>query len=179
VVLRSEKSMGKIFRLFSEKNYKEIVKEIGINRYGIFQEGDVVPGDILKEPLPFKNYNCVVAGTGTTLEFCVINTNYENQIEIPENSQVIDVRLLRFDDKHGEPHYNADDLIIFPTSSGDILKLHRKDAPDHYIEIAKAAGIQGLADAYKLPRDKSGETSGYHERGAHLHFPLIPITKRK
>lgn len=166
--------MVKTFKLFPEKRYKEIVKEVGAYQYHIYDKDELVPGGIFYKELNIQNYNCVVAGTGSTLSMYSVQIDPVQKIVIPKNEQVIVVRLLRFDDKHGAPHYNADDQIIFPTVAGDIVRLSRKDAPDHYVEIAQHANISSIADAYKLPNNKSGSVDKYAEKGAKLQVKLMP-----
>ena len=108
------------------------------------------------------------------LSSCSVQIDSAQKLVIPKNEQVIVVRLLRFDDMHGSPHYNADDQIIFPTIDGDIVRLARKDAPDHYIEIAEHTNISSIADAYKLPEFKFGSVDKYSEKGAKLQVELMP-----
>lgn len=165
--------MDKLFKLFPENKYKEIVKEVGVYQYCIYDKNESVPGGIFSGELNIQNYNCVVAGTGSTLSMYSVQIDHIQKIVIPKDEQVIVVRLLRFDDKHGSPHYNADDQIIFPTADGAIVRLARKDAPDHYIEIAKHANISSIADAYKLPQNKYGSVDKYSEKGAKLQVELL------
>ncbi|MDD4893981.1 MAG: hypothetical protein PHW54_01535 [Candidatus Omnitrophica bacterium] len=166
--------MAKIFKLFPENRYKEIVREVGIYQYCIYDKDESVPGGIFNKELNIQNYNCVVAGTGSTLSMYSVQIDPVQKIIIPKGEQVIVVRLLRLDDKHGSPHYNADDQIIFPTIDGNIVRLARKDAPDHYIEIAKHTNISNIVDAYKLPEFKFGSVDKYSEKGAKLQVELMP-----
>jgi hypothetical protein len=172
---RTSEKMSKIFKFFPEKKYREIIKELGVHRYCIYDKGETIPGDVFSKTLGIEEFNCVVAGTGGTDTIYTIRHPLERQVVIPSGEQVIVVRLLRADHKHGKPHYNADDQIIFPTVDGDILRLSRKDAPDHYLEIAKNANMLTIADAFKLPKDKSGDVEKYTERGAKLHVDLLPL----
>lgn len=166
--------MAKIFKLFPERRYKEIIKEVGVYQYHIYDKDESVPGEIFQKELNIQNYNCIVAGTGSTLSMYSVQIDPVHKIVIPKNEQVIVVRLLRFDDRHGTPHYNADDQIIFPTVAGDIVRLARKDAPDHYVEIAQHTNISSIVDAYKLPDNKSGSVDKYTEKGAKLQVELLP-----
>lgn len=170
--------MAKIFKLFPEKKYTEIVQEVGLYRYCIYNKDEKVPGGIFNKELSIQNYNCVVAGTGSTLSMYSVQIDPVQKIVIPKDEQVIVIRLLRFDNAHGEPHYNADDQIIFPTIDGDIVRLARKDAPDHYIEITKHTNISNIADAYKLPHQKSGSVDKYSEKGAKLQVELVPYKNK-
>lgn len=160
--------------VFSEDSYKEILKEVGPFRYSIYDPGELVPGNIFSKALNLENYNCVVAGTGSTLAFCDLTLPNSKRIVIPKDSPVIVVRLLHEDTLHGTPHYNADDQIIFPTLQGNIFRLPRKDAPDHYREIVGTTNLFSIATAYQLPSSKSGPISQYTENGARLHIELSP-----
>ena len=166
--------MTQKLKLFPEKKYDEILKEVGSFRYVIYEPGESIPGNIFSQSLEIENYNCVVAGTGDTLLPCLLALPTHKNIVIPQGSPVIVVRLLREDRSHGELHYNADDQIIFPTVEGNIFRLSRKDAPDHYLQIAGTANILTIATAYSLPSDKCGPIGQYSERGARLYVDLMP-----
>jgi hypothetical protein len=164
--------MSDKLKIFPEKGYKEILQEVGKFRYAIYDKGETVPGDVFRRTLAIEQYNCVVAGTGSTVSLCALSLPENKQVVIPQNSPVVVVRLLRKDDKHGVVHYNADDQIIFPTEEGNIFRLARKDAPDHYLAIAAVSYTMPVADAFKLPLDKSGPIDKYSARGAKLHLNL-------
>jgi len=174
----------KKYNLFPESNYKEIIESIGSLRYCVFEPSEKMPGPIFSRPLEIQNYNCVVAGTACTvtdynIEFIGVNQPKRVEFVIPKNSEVIVVRLLRHDEEHGLPHYNADDQIIFPVETGDILRVARKDAPDHYLKIAENSGMRNIADAYKLPEAKSGPIEKYSAKGATLQINLLSNVKKK
>jgi len=156
---------------FPEKSYFEMVQEIGSYNYQIFDKQESVPGNFTKE-LKIAKYNWVVAGTGATL------SNYsfiEHGIDftIPKGEQLIITRLLREDSASGELHFNADDYLIFPTKSGNIFRMKRNRAPDHFVQISNLAKIKTIADAYRLPKEKKGPIKNYFENGASLHIKLV------
>lgn len=169
--------MNKI-KYFPEKNYIEIIDSVGSLNYCIFEKKETVPGNIFPRQMAIQNYNSIVAGTGCTVTDYTIefigSKEKKEEVIIPAGGEVIVVRLLRYDDRHGLPHYNADDQIIFPTKKGDILRLPRNDAPDHYIKIAETSRIKNVADAYRLPEEKSGPVEKYSAKGAKLHIDLLP-----
>jgi len=170
--------MKNIFKLFPAKNYKKVISSIGKYGYCIFEKEELLPGDIFRKELPFSNYNCVVGGTGTTLSNYVFTPEIVKEAQkiiIPKGEQVIVVRLLRFDDTHGEPHFNADDQMIFPTKEGHVFRFSRKDAPDHYLKISGDTNLLTVADAYKLPKTKHGPIEKYSEKGAKLHVEFLPF----
>jgi len=162
-------------KIFPEKQYREILDEVGSYRYAIYEQDELIPGNLFTKTLGIENYHCVVAGTGDTLSICTLILSNAKEIIIPQGSPVVVVRLLREDLSHGEPHYNADDQIIFPTVGGDIFRLPRKDAPDHFFKIAGTANMLTIADAYHLPEEKSGPITQYSEKGARLHIDLFPV----
>lgn len=166
-----------MFKVVDENDYKNIVQEIGSYQYHIYDQGELMPGSIFGKIVKLKNYNCVLAGTSVTATAYTIEGDYQDKITVPARAQIVVVRLLRYDTTHGEPHYNADDQLIFPAKSGDIYRFSRKDAPDHYLGISGDAKILSIADAYKLPIDKSGPVVKYSERGAELHVDLLPDGK--
>jgi len=166
--------MASIIKIFPEKDYKEIINEIGPFHYCIYEKGEILPGSVLPSTLPFQNYSCVVAGSGSTTSICTLKFNQE-EIIIPVGAQVIISRLLRFDNSHGEPHYNANDQLIFPTTNGNIFRLARNDAPDHYKKIINNTNMLTIAEAYQLPESKYGPIAKYGEKGAKLHLELHPI----
>src|SRR3989338_8388631 len=167
--------MGRKLKIFPEKQNREILNKVGSFRYSIYEQGESIPGNLFTKALDIENYNCVVAGTGGTLSLCKLILPNAAEITIPQGSPVIVVRLLREDLSRGEPHYNADDQIIFPTAGGDIFRLPRKDAPDHYLQIAGTANMLTIANAYHLPQEKSGPIARYSEKGARLDIELFPV----
>ena len=104
-------------KIFQEDNFKEMITEIGPWNYHIYDKGESLPGKLLKRDLDITKYNCVVAGTGCTIANYSILCHNQPEIIIPKGEPVMVLRLLRYDDRHGEPHYNANDQIIFPTIS--------------------------------------------------------------
>jgi hypothetical protein len=167
--------MSSIFKVFPKNDYKEIIGEIRPYHYYIYEKEERLPGNILPRTLPFSNYNCVVAGSGSALSCCVLKCSPRQEIVIPKDAQVIVTRLLRFDDTHEEPHYNANDQLIFPTISGQIFRLARNDAPDHFKKIIDKSNMSTIADAYQLPEAKYGPIAKYGEKGAKLYIELYPI----
>jgi hypothetical protein len=157
---------------FPEKNFQEIINEVGPWNYHIYDKGEHMPGQLLKKELDIAKYNCVIAGTGCTISnYSIIYPN-QPDIVIPAGEPIMVVRLLRYDDSHGEPHYNADDQIIFPTQSGHCYRLSRRDAPDHFIKISDNSTIALIANAYNLPKEKRGPIEQYTSRGASLHIDI-------
>lgn len=158
---------------FSEKKYKEIVEEIGPNKYQIFEKGESLPG-VFFQSLALQNYNWVLAGTSSTLSTYTF-TDYKFKTTIPKGEQLIIQRLLRFDDSHGDPHYNADDYVIFPTQAGHVFRMQREKAGDHFIEITNLGGMKSLAEAFHLPKLKHGPIQNYNEDGASLPIKIINL----
>lgn len=169
--------MSKKFKIkkFDEKKYKAILKEVDLGHYQLFLQGEKLPGDLFSKINHISNYSHVIAGTGVTNhQFAITSVNF-SEIVIPKASQVSVVRFLRYDNSHGEPHYNVDDTIIFPDIKGDIYSFHRKDAPDHFIAISGDSHIISIADAYKLSSEKAGTIEQYKEKGASLHIEVEPL----
>ncbi|TRZ94942.1 hypothetical protein D4R78_05240 [bacterium] len=160
---------------FSEQNFKEIIKEVGPWNYHIYDKGESLPGQLLKQDLDIAKYNCVVAGTGCTLANYIVACPNQPKIIIPAGVPIMVFRLFRYDVGHGEPHYNANDQIIFPTKSGDFYRFSRKDAPDHFIKITANSTVRSIADAYNLPEEKSGPVDKYSVKGAKLHVDIVPL----
>ena len=80
------------------------------------------------------------------------------------------MRVLRQCNHNGINHANADDYMYFPNTNGNIVKVSRRDAPDHILYIAQAIGLGHILSAYNLPDKKSGPISDYVGNGA-----LMPI----
>jgi hypothetical protein len=173
-------SLPKALKPFPENKYSEIISEVGKYRYKIFSEGEQIPGGLFQRNFNISNYNCVVAGTGDTLSpFYIDITATLRPIVVPADTPVVVVRLLRYDDAHGKPHFNADDQLIFASEDGSVWRLPRKDAPDHFIQIANTANLLTVADAYQLPDAKEGEVNQYSAKGAKLHINLKPVNASK
>ncbi len=156
---------------FPKKSYEEILREIGGFNYQIFEKNEPIPGKFAGD-LPFKTYNWVLAGTaGTLRNYSFINQGID--ITIPKGELLIRTRLFRFDDSHGAPHYNADDYLIFPTLKGQVVRMKRNRAQDHFVKIVDLANIQSIAEAFHLPNDKKGPIRNYSENGASLPIKII------
>lgn len=169
---------------FSDKSYASIMQWVGTGRYQIVDQYKDLPKGIFSQQPAWESPNFVVAASGTTLcnysfSYSAISQSVERDtqnIVVPKDSEIIVVRFLRYDATHGpSPHYNADDQIIFPTKQGDIYRMSRKDARDHYLTIAENSTVADIARAYKLPRKKSGLINTYTENGASLPIELYPI----
>jgi hypothetical protein len=150
-------------KLYSEKNYNSILRELQPASYKICESTEpliqtISPG-LNNYPYPLLT---VVMGTGSTLEAPLY---YQGYI-IPAGEEIIVQRVLRHCVHNGTPHLNADDNIIFPVQNGNILRVSRKDAPDHYMQIAKLGGLEDVAFAYHLPTEKMGPVNKYCENGA-------------
>ena len=177
--------MINLLKIFPEISFKEIIEEVGPSNYHIYDKGESVPGSVFKRALNIENYNCVIAGTGcTTADYRIsCNTVFEGdkepEIIIPGGEPIMIARLLRHDDSHGDPHYNADDQLFFSVKSGAIYRLLRRDAPDHFIKIVANSNIKSIAEAYNLPEDKSGPIEKYSAKGAKLHINIVPLDDKK
>lgn len=172
------------FKIFPEKSFKEIIEEVGPWNYCIYYKDEHLPGSVFRHQLDIQEFNCVVAGTGCTASdysffLDSVSGREEPEIIIPGGSPIMIACLLRRDNSHGEPHYNADDQLFFPVKSGDIYRLSRKDARDHFVEITDNSNIKSIADAYMLPEEKSGPVEKYSAKGAKLHIDVVPLDDKK
>ncbi len=149
-----------------EKVYKNILNEVGIGgKYLYAVSGDslttILGLDSLKGP-----YIGVCAGTGSTLQMNLVYNNFT----LEKGSEVVIVRALRPCNHNGIYHANADDYMYFPDTKGNIVKVSRRDAPDHILYIAQASGLENIITAYRLPIKQFGFISDYVGNGA-----LMPI----
>jgi len=169
---------------FSDKTYDSIMQWVGTGWYQIVDQYKDLPKGIFSQQPAWESANFVVAASGTTLCDYSFSYNATSQsvkrdtqsIVVPKDSEIVIVRFLRYDDTHGpSPHYNADDQIFFPTKQGDIYRMSREDARDHYLAIAENSTVADIAGAYKLPKKKSGRINTYTENGASLPIKLYPI----
>lgn len=170
----------KKLEIFPDTAYANLVKMIGPYRYNIYNPSETLPNEVFKNELNISQYKCVFACVGATqadynisLERIGGSETIQNVI-VPKDREIIAVRLLRKCNHDGTPHYNADDQIIFPTNKGDVYRISRRNAPDHYIPLTKNAGISSIADAYNLPDLQNGPIDHYDYNGASLHFDLKP-----
>lgn len=154
-------------KLWSEQKYTRIVKEIGEGNYQIFEPQDPFVSYLYQDfPGQFPHrFMGVCLATSATIATSTVDFVCED-IKIARGSQVIDWRTFRYCEHDGYPHLNADDNIIFPDHKGNIWKISKNDAPDHYINIATWAGLNYIAEAYHLPCEKQGPYSKYVENGA-------------
>jgi hypothetical protein len=149
-----------------EKVYKGILEEVGVGGRYLYVPSEnsftsVIGLDSLKVP-----FIAVCCGTGSTLQMDLV---YKDFI-IPRGSEVVVNRVLRSCHHDGSNHANADDYMYFPSSQGNIIRISRRDAPDHMLPIAKAVGLEVLMLAYHLPEKEAGPISDYVASGA-----LMPI----
>lgn len=171
--------MSSILRPFPEKDYNRIIREVGIRRYCIYEENEKLPTDTFSRIMEIEQYNCVIAGTGCSAESYTFKSPMEGKIIVPKGEEIIVFRLLRYDNSHGDPHYNANDQLIFPTKKGNIFRLSRNDAPDHFLKITDKANMLSVAEAYKLPEHKHGPIEKYSEKGAKLYIELEPLSEKE
>jgi len=160
---------------FPEKDYTEIISAVGSFRYELFSQGESLPGNIFSKIPGPEEYQYVLAGKGATVADYIICDIQDKNLVIPKDSQVFVGRFLKYDTSHGEPHYNAYDQIIFPTKGGNILSFARNDAPDHYLTLSESSGISSVAQAYKLPVNKTGAIEEYNESGASIYVAPQPV----
>lgn len=165
----------KLLRPFREQNYRHIIDEVGPHNYCIYEKGESMPGEILRRELNIGQYNAVIAGTGCAIADYAIWVPHQENIVIPAGEPIMIFRLLRYDDTHGNPHYNANDQLIFPTKAGSVYRLVRNDAPDYFINIISQSNIVSIAEAYNLPEEKSGPVEKYSAKGARLHVDVRPL----
>ena len=162
-------------RAFPENHFTQLMSDIGESRYKIFEKTELLPDGVFRSNFHFQDYNCVFASTAATAsDYNIVlkTAGGENKISnlfIPKGNPIIVVRLLRYCEHDGIPHYNADDQVIFPTREGLTYRLSRKNAPDHYIALSGIAGLRDIADAYQLPDQKYGMAKDYKAKGAELH----------
>ena len=154
-----------------DENYKEILKAVGPFNYSIFGKGESLPGNILPKNLPFEMYTPLLVGTGAT------TSNYtfyeaKDRFTILKGTPVILQRVLRLDKSHGDLHYNADDSVIFETEEGNIFRMKKDKALDHFVKITNSAKLNTIAEAYHLPKQKNGTVEEYKNSGAALPIKI-------
>ena len=159
------------FEYFPEKKYQEILKEVGAYRYQVFDKNEKMPGDVFPIGMPFPTYTNILAGTGDTASDYTF-TDCEPRFTLPKGAQLIVARLLRYDYNRGNPHYNADDYLIFLTQEGNVFRMKRSHAPDHFIRIIDLSQVKPIAEAFHLPDEKAGPVENYGSKGASLHIQL-------
>lgn len=169
--------MGNL-KIVDEKIYTSVLNEVGKSKYQVFGKDESLPGDISRDYLMTTDFTSVVACSGSLTVDFKLGLHSQNglsvvDVVIPQNSQVVLFRTLRYCEHDGNPHYNSDDVIFFPDSRGNIIRLYRKDAPDHYYGLSNASGIVTIADAYHLPNNSNGPISLYSENGASLYIQAI------
>ena len=152
-----------------ERKYTKILKEIGENCYEILEPSDPFIHFLYQDqpghfPHRFVGV-CLSTCNSAPINTATVDYVCEN-IEISRGAHVIDWRTFRYCEHDGYPHLNADDNIIFPDKRGNIWKISRNDAPDHYIGIVTWAGFRYIAEAYHLPKEKQGPYNKYVENGA-------------
>ncbi len=154
-------------KIWSEEKYTKILSEVGEGNYQIFEPKDpFIPYLYQELPKQFPyRFMGVCLATSATIATATVDFVCED-ISIAKGSHVIDWRTFRYCEHDGYPHLNADDNIIFPDKKGNIWKISRNDAPDHYISIATWAGLNYIAEAYHLPQEKQGPYSKYVANGA-------------
>ena len=169
-------------KVFSEKNYYNIMQWVGKGQYQIADHYKDLPQGVFSKQPDWNTANYVLAASGTTTCDYSFSYTYKTKqgvqkdtqkIFVPKNSEIIIVRFLRYDETHGDPHYNADDQMFFPTKRGDIFRMSRNDAPDHYCSIVANSTVYDIAGAYKLPYRNNGPIATYTEKGASLPIEII------
>jgi hypothetical protein len=163
------------FNLVPEKNYNEILSEVGAFRYEMFSRDERMPGDLFSRIRGVEDCRHVLVGTGATISNYVFSEIKDKDLVVPKGSQIFVGRFLKYDDSHGLPHYNAYDQIVFPTKGGNIFSFSRNEAPDHLIEIAKLGSVHSLAEAYNLPQNKRGTIEEYKANGASIYIDPEPV----
>ena len=141
----------------------------------MFSPDEALPGNIFSKVNGLEDCRYVLAGTGATISNFVFSEIKESSLVIPKGSQVVIGRFLKYDDSHGEPHFNAYDQIIFPTQGGNIFSFARNDAPDHFIKITELSSTRTLSEAYKLPKNKIGTIEEYKNSGASIYIEPEPL----
>lgn len=167
-------------KLWDEKKYSKILKEVGEGRYQLLYPNDSFISDIFGGlSSSFQDrFTCACITTSATIATSTVDYKCEG-FSIPKGSHVINWRTFRYCEHDGNPHFNADDNIICPDDKGNIWKISRDSSPDHYISIATWAGLQNIADAYYLPAEPNGPYSQYIENGATVPIKFIRVQKEK
>jgi hypothetical protein len=164
------------FNPFLESDYISLINEVGVSNYCIFEKDELMPNGVFHSKLNIAQYNCVFTCTAATAsDYSIILKTGEgddiiDHLSIPKGQPIVVTRLLRYCEHDGTPHYNADDQIFFQTVDGFTYRISRNDSPDHYIALADLAGIGNIANAYRLPTQKSGLISDFKANGAELHI---------
>ncbi len=152
-------------KLDNENRHKRIIEEVGHSSFRIFDKDNPFVQTICPQ-LRDTPFVAVCLSTGDTAQRPF---TYEG-IYIPEGSDIIIQRVFRYCEHNGTPHLNADDVLYFPDKKGNIIRIFRNDAPDHWLKIAGFSGLTHIAKAYHLPTATAGPANSYAENGA-----LVPI----
>ena len=165
-----------------EQDYLRVLAEVGSWQYRVWNQDDVAPELVHFRQPEADQFSRVVAATGATAHdyhFSCMRQDASGQhvaetIVIPRGEQIAVVRFLCLHEGDGDPHFNAYDQIVFPTRRGDVFRMSRRDAPDHYISIADNSRTTSVADAYMLPHNNMGPVQDYGSRGASLQIRIVP-----
>ncbi|MFA5155807.1 MAG: hypothetical protein WC532_00225 [Candidatus Omnitrophota bacterium] len=148
------------FNVENDKIFKYFVEQMGPANYEIFNSEEPMPF-VVAQP-PYRGfYTCI--STSATIDIKTVS--YRN-LELAPDAPVVVMRNMRYCDHNDKPHLNSDDTVFFAHKSGRIGRVVRKDAEDHYKEIAKIGGLEHIAEAFHLPKETSGPISQYVENGA-------------
>lgn len=152
------------FSTENEKIFKYLVDEVGPANYMIFDHG---------APMPFvrvnPSYNAVYTCCSTSATIDIQTVSYRG-LELAPDAPILVMRNMGYCEHDGKLHLNSDDNVFFAHKSGRIGRVARSDAEDHYKEVSKFSGLGHIAEAYHLPKEKSGPINQYVENGA-----LVPI----
>ncbi|MFH1692091.1 MAG: hypothetical protein ABIC68_05960 [Candidatus Omnitrophota bacterium] len=170
------------FKKEYEIQYNKLLEELGPANFRVFDPDDFPLGTANASAL----HICVSTSASGIIN--IQRVSYKG-LELLLDSPIIVQRDERFCQHDGSPHFNSDDQVFFVTKNGDVGRIHRKDSPDHYIAISTYGGLQHIAQAYHLPKEKFGPIRNYIENGALMPIridcsdnkeaKIVDITKRK
>lgn len=82
-------------------------------------------------------------------------------VGVPAGTPVFLLRTVRYDEKLGELHLNADDRLFFRAQNGETIQVTRKDHPEHFAALSDDTGLVPAIREGMLPPTEEGPASEF------------------
>jgi len=90
--------------------------------------------------------------------------------EYAPNGPVYLLRIYRYCEHDGSPHFNVDDTALWTDRRGQQWRASSKDSPDHYQAAVAGTLVSDVWSQYHFPVASSGPLEDFRREGAYLNF---------
>jgi hypothetical protein len=156
----SMKNRPRTYDISSLENLRSVVQD---HQFIRIDDPNQLPAEITN-PAGEKYRSTILASSGYEPEKGKDVGDYE------PSGTVILIRLIRYCEHDGNPHFNVDSRVLWSDSAGRAWQASYTGDPDHYEAVITGTDLPAAGATYRLPKSPRGTLDEFTKTGGYLDF---------